>query len=146
MVDGEGGRGRRCVHGADGRMSADEAVGRTSGRADRRTGQKGRGRLGGRRPKGCGQSSGRADGRTGPRKRGHADGRKRRRRGPTRADGRMGGQVVERTGGLGDWRRKSHGWADWADGRTRADRRTSSPSVGRTGGQADGRTSGWAWV
>ena len=82
----------------------------------------------------------RADGQTGPheaRTRGRAEeartGPRRHRQGPARADGRTGGQVVGRMGGLGG--RGLH----CSDGRT-----------GRTGPEeprsTDGRTCRWAWV
>ena len=34
MTDGVGRRGGQCMHGADGRTGANDAVGRTSGRVD----------------------------------------------------------------------------------------------------------------
>ena len=108
---------------ADGRMAADEAIGRTSGRAD-----------GAHEARICGRAK---EARTGPR---------RREQGPACADERMGRQAVKQTGGLGSRGRKSRGRADWADERTEADGRTSSPADGRMGGQADERTSRWAWV
>ena len=58
---------------ADGQTGADEAVGRTSGRADEQMGRKRRGRLGGRGRKGCGQLSGQADGVHKARTRGQAE-------------------------------------------------------------------------
>ena len=106
---------------ADGRTGADDAVGRTSGRADgaerpRTVGRTGVERVqtvertvewtGGRGPRG-------ADTRTGER---GADGAQ---------HARTGGRVDRESGGQADGR--MGGWADW-------------------GGRADGRTSGWARV
>ena len=60
--------------GRTGRTGGRALTTRSCGRADERTGRKGRGRSGGRGGKGA--HSG-ADGRTGPTRRGHEDGRKR---------------------------------------------------------------------
>ena len=129
-----GGRGRQCVHGADGRSGADDAVGRTSGRG----GKAADGRADGG---GKGADSG-ADGRTGPTRRRHADRQKRRGRGPGGADGaRTAGWADGRTGRLG-------GLVEWTDGVCWLGGlgRTGVLAIRRSGGLADGRTSGWAWV
>ena len=130
------------MYGADGRMGADDAIGRTSGQAD-----------GAERPRTVGRTRAervRTVEWTGG-------------RGPARADGWMYEQAVGRMGGLGgrggrgtdgglegqaDGRTGRSGGlrgrggeesAGWADGRTEADRRTSSLPVGRTSGRADER-------
>ena len=97
MADEASGRGGRCVHGADRRTGGWALTTRSSGRADERTGWKGRGRLGGRWRKGCGQWSGRADGR---KRRGLGRWADRR----TRADGHFGSPPVGQTGGQADER------------------------------------------
>ena len=90
MVDGAGGRGGRCVHGADGRTGGWLLMRRSGGR-------------GGKAADGWADGGGkgadsRADGRTGPTRRGHVDGRKRHGQGLGGADraqhARTGGQAV----------------------------------------------------
>ena len=101
MVDGAGGCGGRCVHGADGRTGADDTVGRTSGRAD-----------GAERPRTVERTGAerlRTVERTGAERVWTVE--RTGGRGPAHADGRTGGQADKRSGGWADW-------ADWADGRT----------------------------
>ena len=127
-ADGVGGRGGQCVHGADGRTSGQALTKRSGGRADKRTGRKG-----------CGQWSRWADGAHEARTCGRAEeartAPKRRGRSAVGADGRMGGQAVGRTGGLGGrgGRGADGGLGGWADGRI------GSPPVGQTGRRADER-------
>ena len=122
---GASGCGRRCVHGVDGWTGADEADsradwqsvdgrtdswanGRMGGRADGRTGWKGRGQLGGRGWKGRGQSGGRVDGAHKARTSGRGMDRRRGTDMRTRQSGaeearssELGGRVDGQMGGRG---------------------------------------------
>ena len=99
---GRSGRGGRCVHRADGRTGADEALTRrSSGRADGAEGARTVGRMGAERVQRVEHKGGR-----GP------------RGANTRTRPNTHKRAYGRTGGLGGRRRKSCGRADWADGQT----------------------------
>ena len=100
---GCGGRGGRCVHGADGRSGGWTLTTRSGGRSDERTGEQGGKAADGQADGGGKNADSGADGRTGPTRRRHVNRRKRhgqaeeartrlRRRGqgPARLDERVG--------------------------------------------------------
>ena len=122
MADRVGGRGGRCMHEADGRTGGWPLTRWSGGRADERTGGRGRKAADGR------VDGGRKDADS------RADGRKRREQGPGGADGAQ----YAWTGRRAD--KGSGGQADGWTGRSGPE----EPQLGGLGGRADGESAGRA--